>query len=80
MIDNFSSWPKTFWTSYTPLFQVYCLVFPRNLLKDLLNRVGKMSVVLAFNICNAYEIVAYEWLYLQYWGQVKMVDKNWHFF
>ena len=42
--------------------------------KDLLNRAGKMSVVLIFNICNAYEIVAYEWLYLPYWGRVKMVD------
>ena len=37
-------------------------------------RAGKMSVVLIFNICNAYEIVAYEWLYLQYWGRVKMLD------
>ena len=66
---------KTFWTSNAPLFQACCLVFQKNLLKDLLNQdVGKMSVVLVFNICNAYEIVAYEWLYLQYWGQVKMVD------
>ena len=66
---------KTFWTSIAPLFQACCLVFQKNLLEDLLNQdVGKMSVVLVFNICNAYEIVAYEWLYLQYWGQVKMVD------
>ena len=66
---------KTFWTSNAPLFQACCLVFPKNLLKDLLSQdVGKMSVVLVFNICNAYEIITYEWLYLQYWGQVKMVD------
>ena len=33
-----------------------------------------MSVVLIFDICNAYEIVAYDWLYSQYWGRLKMVD------
>ena len=58
----------TFWTSYAPLFQACCLVFPRNLLKDVLNRAGEVCVVLTFDICNIYEIVAYEWLYLQYCG------------
>ena len=31
--------------------------------KDLLDRAGEMSVVLIFDICNVYEIVAYDWLY-----------------
>ena len=59
---------------YALLFQACCLVSPRKLLKDLLNHAGEMSVVSIFNICNIYEIDAYEWLYLQYWGQVEMVD------
>ena len=33
-----------------------------------------MSVVLIFDIYNVYEIVAYDWLYSQYWGRVKIVD------
>ena len=33
-----------------------------------------MSVVLIFYICNVYEIAAYDCLYLQYWGQVEIVD------
>ena len=43
------------------------LVSPGNLLKDLLNNhAGKLLVVLIFDICNVYEIVAYDWLYSQY--------------
>ena len=61
-------------SKYAPLFQACCLVFPRNLLKDLLNRASAISVVLIFDISNVYEIVAYDWLYLQYWGRVKIVD------
>ena len=53
---------------------------PRNLLKDLLNRAGELPVVLIFDICNLYEIVAYDWLYSQYWGQVKIVDNALKFF
>ena len=59
---------------YAPLFQACCSVFSRNLLKDLLNHAGEISVVLIFDISNVYEIVAYDWLYLKYWGRVKMVD------
>ena len=33
-----------------------------------------MPVVLIFDICNAYEIFASDFLYSQYWGRVKMVD------
>ena len=33
---------------------------------DLLDRTGEMFVVLIFDICNDYEIVAYDWLYSQY--------------
>ena len=35
---------------------------------------GEMFVVLIFDICNVYEIIAYDWLYSWYWGRVKMVD------
>ena len=47
--------------------------------QDLLDRAGEMFVVLVFDICNIYEIVAfdwlyYDWLYWQYWGQVKILD------
>ena len=59
---------------YALLFQAYCSVFPRNLLKDLLDSAGEISVVLIFDICNVCEIVAYNWLYSQYWGRVKIVD------
>ena len=59
---------------YAPFFQARCLVFSRNVLKDLLNLVGKMPTVFIFDICNVYVIVAYARLYLQYWGRVKMVD------
>ena len=55
-------------------FQACCSVFPRNLLKDLLDHPGEISVVLIFDICNVYEIFAYDWLYSQYLGLVKMVD------
>ena len=51
---------------YAPLFQACCSVFPRNLLKDLLNSACETHVVLIFDICNAYD-----WLYSQYRGQVK---------
>ena len=51
-----------------------CSVFPRNLLKDLLNRAGEITSVLISDICNVYEIAAYDWLYLQYLGRVKIVD------
>ena len=50
---------------------------PRNLLKDLLNRAGELPVVLIFDNCNLYEIVAYDWLYSQYWGRVKIIDNAW---
>ena len=80
MIYNFGSWPqkclrlsKTFWTNYAPLFQASCLVFRRNMLKDLLNCADEMLLVLIFDICNSYEIVTYEWLYLHYWGSVKII-------
>ena len=43
--------------------------FPENLLKDLVDRAGEMSVLI-FDICNVYEIVAYDWLYLQYCDRV----------
>ena len=33
-----------------------------------------MPVFLIFNISNVYEIVAYDWLYSQGWGRVKMAD------
>ena len=59
---------------YAQLFWACCPVFPRHLLKELLNRAGEMSVVLIFGICNVYEIAAYDWLYSQYSGCVKMVD------
>ena len=42
--------------------------------KDLLDRAGEMPVFLIFNISNVYEIVAYDWLYSQGWGRVKMAD------
>ena len=48
---------------HAPFFQVCCSVFPRKLLKDLLDRAGDMSVVLIFDIRNVYEIAAYDWLY-----------------
>ena len=59
---------------YAPLFQACCSVFARNILKDLLNSACEMPVVLIFDICNVYGIVAYDWLFSQYSGQVKMVD------
>ena len=74
MICTFGGWPQNYFTKYAPLFQACCSVFLRNLLKDLLDRAGKISVVLLFDICNVYEIVAYDWLYPQYWCWVKMVD------
>ena len=40
----------------------------------LLDSACGIPVVLIFDICNVYEIVAYDWLYSQYRGQVKMVD------
>ena len=43
---------------YASLFLACYSVFPRNLLKDLLNRDGEMCVVLIFDICNVYEIFA----------------------
>ena len=43
-------------------------------IQDLLDHAGEMSVVLIFDIYNNYEIVAYDWLYSQYWGLVNMVD------
>ena len=55
---------------YAPLFQACCSVFSRNLLKDLLDWAGEMSVVLIFDICNVYEIVAYDWLHSRCWGRV----------
>ena len=39
---------------YVPLFQACYSVFPRNLLKVLLDRVGKMFAVLIFDIFNIY--------------------------
>ena len=57
-----------------PLFQACCSVFPRNLLEDLLDRACEMPVILIFDICNVYQIVAYDWLYSQNSGWVKMVD------
>ena len=59
---------------YAPLFPACSSVFPRDLLKDLLDRFGEMSMILTFDIWNVYEIVAYDWLYSQYWGWVKIVD------
>ena len=50
---------------YAPLFQAYCSVFPRKLLKDLFDRADEISAVLIFDICNVYEIAAYDWLYSQ---------------
>ena len=58
-------------------------------MQDLLDHAVEMSVVLIFDICNNDEIVAYDWLYLQYWGSVNMVNmaskfvgniKNWRLF
>ena len=43
--------------------------FPRNLLKDLLDRAGEICVVLIFDIWNNYD-----WLYSQCWGWVKMIN------
>ena len=48
--------------------------FPTKSTQWLLYRAGEMSVVLIFGICNVYEIVAYYWLYSQYWVWLKMVD------
>ena len=31
-------------------------------------------MALIFDTYNVYEIVIYDWLYSQYWGQLKMVD------
>ena len=39
--------------------------FRENLLKDLIDRASGMPVLI-FNICSAYEIVAYDWLYSKY--------------
>ena len=47
------------------------------MLKDLLNCADEMLVVLIFDICNVFEIVTYEWLYLHYLGRVKMVYIAW---
>ena len=68
MICNFDKWPQNYLIKYTPLFQACCLVFSRNMHKDLLDHPGEMSVVLIFDICNVYETVAYDWLYSQYSG------------
>ena len=59
---------------YAPLFQVCCSVFPRNLPKDLLNHAGEMFVAFIFDICNVYEIAAYDYVYSQYWGWIKVLD------
>ena len=40
--------------------------FPEKFFPGPLDRAGEMSVVLIFDICNIYEIVAYDWLYSQY--------------
>ena len=55
-------------------------ISPINLLKDRLNRAGKMPVVFNFDICNVYEMVAYDWLYSQYRGRLKIVDMVFKFF
>ena len=61
MICNFGGWPQDFLNT-----REASSVFPRNLIKDLLNRASEMSVVLIFDIYNVYEISAYHWLYSQY--------------
>ena len=61
MICNFDGLPQNFLN--TPEASS---VFPRNLIKGLLDYAGEMSVVLIFNFCNSYEIAAYDWLYSQY--------------
>ena len=73
MICNFGGWPQNhpihtqdILNKYATLFQACCSVFPRNLLKDLLDCAARLPVVLIFDICNVYEIVAYDWLYSQY--------------
>ena len=58
--------PRGIPNKYAPLLQACCSVFPKNLLKDLLNRAGKVPVVLICDIYNVYKIVADHWLYLQY--------------
>ena len=70
---------------YAPLFQACCLIFPRNLLNDLLDRAGEMSVVPIFDICNVYEFVTYDWMHSVLRSDVKMVNmaskiKNWCLF
>ena len=62
-------------SKYVSLFQACCCsVFRRILPKDLLVPAGEMLVVLICDICNAYEIVAYDWLYSHYWGPIKILD------
>ena len=46
----------------------------RNLVKDLVDRAGKMSVVPISDVCDVYEIVAYDWLYSVLRLGAKMVD------
>ena len=61
MICNFGGWPHN--VLNTPKASS---VFPRNLIKELLDSAGQLSVVLIFDICNVSKMVTYDWLYSQY--------------
>ena len=73
MICIFGGWPpnylippEAFWTSMLHCFWPAV----QFLLKDQLDRDGEMFVVLLFDICNVYDIVAHDYLYSEYWGRV----------
>ena len=48
--------------------------FPDTYAQGPIDRAGEISVVLIFDICSFYEIVAYDRLNSHYRGRVKMVD------
>ena len=64
--QNYLITPEAFWTSMLHCFWPAV----QFLLKDQLDRDGEMSVVLLFDICNVYDIVAHDYLYSEYWGRV----------
>ena len=81
MICNFGGWPQNHFTTseafWTNMF--HCFGLALQLSHEICWR--SYSIALArclssffFGTCNIYEIVAYDWLYSQYWGQVKMVN------
>ena len=55
MICNFGGWPHN--VLNTPEASS---VFPRNLIKELIDCAGQLSVVLIFDICNVSKMVTYD--------------------